>query len=165
MKLVIIEGPGKRDTLKKYLGKEYDVVATKGHIRDLPVKTMGVDISKNFEPQYEIMPGKESIIKELKDKSAKAEKVLLATDPDREGEAISWHIGKILNIKEDETCRVEFNEISKAVVNNAVLNPRRINMDLVHAQQGRRILDRLVGYKISPIICKKIKSMLCVCNY
>lgn len=160
MKLVIIEGPGKRDTLKKYLGKEYDVVATKGHIRDLPVKTMGVDISKNFEPQYEIMPGKESIIKELKDKSAKAEKVLLATDPDREGEAISWHIGKILNIKEDETCRVEFNEISKAVVNNAVLNPRRINMDLVHAQQGRRILDRLVGYKISPIICKKIKSNL-----
>ena len=160
MKLVIIEGPGKRDTLKKYLGSEYDVVATKGHIRDLPVKSMGVDFSTNFEPKYEIMPGKESIIKELKDKSAKAEKVLLATDPDREGEAISWHIGKILNISENEPCRVEFNEISKSVVNNAVLNPRKINMDLVHAQQGRRILDRLVGYKISPIICKKIKSNL-----
>ena len=160
MKLVIIEGPGKRDTLKKYLGSNYDVVATKGHIRDLPVKSMGVDFSTNFEPKYEIMPGKESIIKELKDKSAKAEKILLATDPDREGEAISWHIGKILNIGENEPCRVEFNEISKAVVNNAVLNPRKINMDLVHAQQGRRILDRLVGYKISPIICKKIKSNL-----
>ena len=160
MKLVIIEGPGKRDTLKKYLGSGYDVVATKGHIRDLPVKAMGVDPSTNFEPKYEIMPGKETIIKELKDKSLKAEQVLLATDPDREGEAISWHISKILNIKEDEPCRVEFNEISKTVVNNAVLNPRKINMDLVHAQQGRRILDRLVGYKISPIICKKIKSNL-----
>ena len=160
MKLVIIEGPGKRDTLKKYLGSNYDVVATKGHIRDLPVKSMGVDPSTNFEPKYEIMPGKEAIIKELKEKSAKAEQVLLATDPDREGEAISWHIGKILNIKEDAPCRVEFNEISKTVVNNAVLNPRKINMDLVHAQLGRRVLDRLVGYKISPIICKKIKSNL-----
>ena len=160
MKLVIIEGPGKRDTLKKYLGGDYEVIATKGHIRDLPVKNMGVDVSKNFEPAYEIMPGKEAIIKELKTKSAKAEKVLLATDPDREGEAISWHIEKILNINENEPCRVEFNEISKSVVNNAVLNPRKINMDLVHAQQGRRILDRLVGYKISPIICKKIKSNL-----
>ncbi len=160
MKLVIIEGPGKRETLKKYLGTGYDVVATKGHIRDLPVKSMGVDPSTNFEPKYEIMPGKETIIKELKDKALKAEQILLATDPDREGEAISWHIGKILNISEDAPCRVEFNEISKTVVNNAVLNPRKINMDLVHAQQGRRILDRLVGYKISPIICKKIKSNL-----
>lgn len=160
MKLVIIEGPGKRDTLKKYLGQDYDVVATKGHIRDLPVKNIGVDVSKNFEPAYEIMPGKEAIIKELKTKSAKAEQVLLATDPDREGEAISWHIEKILNINENEPCRIEFNEISKSVVNKAVLNPRKINMDLVHAQQGRRVLDRLVGYKISPIICKKIKSNL-----
>ncbi len=160
MKLVIIEGPGKRDTLKKYLGQDYEVIATKGHVRDLPVKNMGVDVSKDFEPVYEIMPGKEAIIKELKSKSAKAEKVLLATDPDREGEAISWHIEKILNIDEDTPCRIEFNEISKSVVNKAVLNPRKINMDLVHAQQGRRILDRLVGYKISPIICKKIKSNL-----
>ncbi len=160
MKLVIIEGPGKRDTLKKYLGEEYDVVATKGHIRDLPAKEIAVDISNNFEPKYEIMPGKESIIKELKSKAQKAEKVLLATDPDREGEAISYHIEKILNIPEDEKCRIEFNEISKNVVNTAILNPRNINMDLVHAQQGRRVLDRLVGYKISPIICKKIKPNL-----
>ena len=160
MKLVIIEGPGKRETLKKYLGAEYDVVATKGHIRDLPVKGIAIDISSNFEPKYEIMSGKESIIKELKTKSAKAEQVLLATDPDREGEAISWHIEKILNIDENEPCRIEFNEISKNVVNEAVKNPRKINMDLVHAQQGRRVLDRLVGYKISPIICKKIKPNL-----
>ena len=160
MKLVIIEGPGKRETLKKYLGSDYDVVATKGHIRDLPAKSMGVDISNNFEPQYEIMPGKESIIKELKQKAGKAEKVLLATDPDREGESISWHIENILNISEDEPCRIEFNEISKSVVNRAVQNPRKIDMDLVHAQQGRRVLDRLVGYKVSPIICKKIKPNL-----
>lgn len=160
MKLVIIEGPGKRDTLKKYLGDGFDVVATKGHIRDLPIKETAVDISNNFEPKYEIMPGKESIIKELKTKAQKAEKVLLATDPDREGEAISWHIEKILNIGEDEPCRIEFNEISKSVVNNAVNNPRKIDMDLVHAQQGRRVLDRLVGYKISPIICRKIRPNL-----
>ena len=160
MKLVIIEGPGKRETLKKYLGEGYDVVATKGHVRDLPEKTLGVDVSKNFEPQYEIMPGKETIIKELKSKAAKADCVLLATDPDREGEAISWHIQHILNIPESEPCRIEFNEISKSVVNKAVQSPRKINMDLVHAQQGRRVLDRLVGYKVSPIICKKIKPNL-----
>ena len=160
MKLVIIEGPGKRETLKKYLGDGYDVVATKGHIRDLPVKAMGIDIANNFEPQFEIMPGKENIIKELKSKAQKADQVLLATDPDREGEAISWHIEHILNIPENAKCRIEFNEISKSVVNKAVENPRQINMDLVHAQQGRRVLDRLVGYKVSPIICKKIKPNL-----
>lgn len=160
MKLVIIEGPGKRDTLKKYLGEGYDVFATKGHVRDLPVNETAVDVSNNFEPKYVIMPDKQAIIKDLKSKAMKAEKVLLATDPDREGEAISWHIEKILNIKEDEPCRVEFNEISKNVVNNAILHPRKIDMDLVHAQQGRRVLDRLVGYKISPIICRKIMPNL-----
>lgn len=160
MKLVIIEGPGKRETLKKYLGSEYDVVATKGHVRDLPAKALGVDISNNFEPKYEIMPDKEDIIKMLKQKANKADAVLLATDPDREGEAISWHIEHILNIGENEPCRIEFNEISKSVVQEAVKNPRKINMDLVHAQQGRRILDRLVGYKVSPIICKKIRPNL-----
>lgn len=160
MKLVIIEGPGKRETLKKYLGSEYDVVATKGHVRDLPAKALAVDISNNFEPKYEIMPDKEDIIKMLKQKASKADAVLLATDPDREGEAISWHIEHILNIGENEPCRIEFNEISKSVVQEAVKNPRKINMDLVHAQQGRRILDRLVGYKVSPIICKKIRPNL-----
>jgi DNA topoisomerase-1 len=160
MKLVVIEGPGKRDTLKKYLGEGYDVMATKGHVRDLPAKSLGVDVNKNFEPKYEIMPGKENIIKELKAKASKAETVLLATDPDREGEAISWHIQHILGIDPNETCRVEFNEISKSVVNTAIKNPRKINIDLVHAQQGRRVLDRLVGYKVSPIICNKIKPNL-----
>ena len=160
MKLVIIEGPGKRETLKKYLGSDYQVVATKGHVRDLPVKSIGVDISKNFEPQYEIMEGKESIIKELKKMASKSSQVLLATDPDREGEAISWHISHILNIDENEPCRIEFNEISESVVKKALLNPRKINMNLVNAQQGRRILDRLVGYKVSPIICRKIKPNL-----
>lgn len=160
MKLVIIEGPGKRETLKKYLGDGFEVVATKGHVRDLPEKSIGVDISKNFEPQYEIMPNKDAIIRELKTKAKQAEQVLLATDPDREGEAISWHIEHILNIKEDEPCRIEFNEISKSVVNEAVKHPRKLDMNLVSAQQGRRILDRLVGYKVSPIICRKIKSNL-----
>ncbi len=160
MKLVIIEGPGKKETLKKYLGKDFQVVATKGHIRDLPVKTLGVDVSKNFEPQYQVMEGKENIIKELKQMASKADQVLLATDPDREGEAISWHIENILNIDENEPCRIEFNEISENVVKNAINHPRKINMNLVNAQQGRRILDRLVGYKVSPIICRKIKSNL-----
>jgi len=160
MKLVVIEGPGKRETLKKYLGEGYDVVATKGHVRDLPAKALGVDVSHDFEPKYEIMAGKESIIKELKFKASKAETVLLATDPDREGEAISWHIEHILNIDENSPCRVEFNEISKTVVNEAIKKPRKINIDLVHAQQGRRVLDRLVGYKVSPIICNKIKPNL-----
>lgn len=160
MKLVIIEGPGKKETLKKYLGKDFQVVATKGHIRDLPVKTLGVDVSKNFEPQYQVIEGKENIIKELKQMASKADQVLLATDPDREGEAISWHIENILNIDENEPCRIEFNEISENVVKNAINHPRKINMNLVNAQQGRRILDRLVGYKVSPIICRKIKSNL-----
>lgn len=160
MKLVVIEGPGKRDTLKKYLGQDYEVIATKGHVRDLPAKALGVDVNKNFEPKYEIMAGKENIIKELKLKANKAEEILLATDPDREGEAISWHIGHILNINENVPCRVEFNEISKSVVNEAIKKPRKINIDLVHAQQGRRVLDRLVGYKVSPIICNKIKPNL-----
>lgn len=160
MKLVIIEGPGKRETLKKYLGSGYDVVATKGHVRDLPPKSLAVDISHDFEPKYEIMKDKESIIQDLKSKAKKAEKVLLATDPDREGEAISWHIQNILGIDSNEPCRVEFNEISKTTVNRAMEHPRTINMNLVHAQQGRRVLDRLVGYKVSPILCKKIKPNL-----
>ena len=160
MKLVIIEGPGKRDTLKKYLGKDYDVVATKGHIRDLPAKSMGVDISNEFQPKYEIMPGKENIIKELKQKAQKADQVLLATDPDREGEAISWHIENVLNIDESKKCRIEFNEISKKAVTKALENPRKIDLKLVNAQQARRVLDRIVGYKLSPILCKKIAPKL-----
>ena len=160
MDLVIIEGPGKRDTLKKYLGNGYDVVATKGHIVDLPVKSLAIDVNNNFEPKYEVMPDKDAIIKELKTKYAKCDNLYIATDPDREGEAIAWHVERVLGIGENEPCRIEFNEISKETVNKAIKKPRKINMDLVHAQQGRRVLDRLVGYKVSPIICKKIKSNL-----
>ena len=160
MKLVVIEGPGKRDTLKKYLGPEYEVLATKGHIRDLPSKGFAVDINNNFEPHYEEMPDKKDIIFDLKKKASKAEKVYLATDPDREGEAISWHIAHILGMKPDEKCRIKYNEISKKAVQEALNHPDVINQQMVDAQQARRILDRLVGYKLSPIICKAIKPNL-----
>lgn len=160
MKLVVIEGPGKRDTLKKYLGPEYEVLATKGHIRDLPSKGFAVNINNNFEPHYEEMPDKKDIIFDLKKKASKAEKVYLATDPDREGEAISWHIAHILGMKPDEKCRIKYNEISKKAVQEALNHPDVINQQMVDAQQARRILDRLVGYKLSPIICKAIKPNL-----
>ena len=160
MKLVVIEGPGKRETIQKYLGSEYEVVASKGHVRDLPVHTLGVDIEHDFAPKYEIMPDKKEVIKTLKNKASKASQVLLATDPDREGEAISWHIANILELNPNDNIRIEFNEISKNAINQALTQPRPINNDLVNAQQARRVLDRIVGYKISPIISKKIQPKL-----
>lgn len=160
MKLVIIESPFKREALKKYLGQGYEVFATKGHIRDLPQKSFGIDIKNNFEPKYEIVPDKIELIKELKAKAAKAEEVLIATDPDREGEAISWHVANVLGFDKDKVCRIEFNEISKKAVTNALTSPRKIDLKLVDAQQARRVLDRMVGYKVSPIICKKIAPKL-----
>lgn len=160
MNLVIIEGLGKKDTLKKYLGSDYEVMATKGHIRDLPVKTLGINIIENFKPKYEIMEGKGDIVKSLISKSKKADKIYLATDPDREGEAISWHLCNILGLDENAPVRIEFNEISKNAVTKALQHPRPIDLNLVNAQQARRVLDRLVGYKISPIICKKIQPKL-----
>ena len=160
MNLVIIEGLGKRETIKKYLGPEYEVVATKGHVRDLPEKTLGVNVLENFRPQYEIMPDKKDIVKMLKEKSSKAERIFLATDPDREGEAISWHLANILELDPNSPIRIAFNEISKNAVNEALLQPRAIDQKLVDAQQARRVLDRLVGYKISPILCKKIQPKL-----
>ena len=159
MKLVIIEGPGKRETLKKYLGAGFDVFATKGHVRDLPAKTFSVDL-KNMTPSYEVMEDKKELIDELKKKAKKAEEVLIATDPDREGEAIAWHITHILEIDPNSNCRIVFNEISKKAVNEALKHPRPIDMNLVDAQQTRRIMDRIVGYKLSPIICKRIKPKL-----
>lgn len=159
MKLVVIEGPGKKETIKKYLGSGYEVIATKGHIRDLPEKSFGVDLN-TFEPQYQIMSDKKDVIKQLKEKASKAEQVLLATDPDREGEAISWHIANILELDENEKCRIVFNEISKDSVQQAILNPRTLNKNLIDAQQARRVLDRIVGYKLTPIICKKIQPKL-----
>lgn len=160
MKLVVIEGPGKRETLKKYLGKGYDVFASKGHVRDLVPTELSIDLNRNFEPHYEILADKKDVVAELKKKASKADEVLLATDPDREGEAISWHLAHILGLKPEDKCRIEFNEISKDAVENALKNPREINQKLVDAQQARRVLDRIVGYKLSPIICKAIKPKL-----
>lgn len=159
MKLVIIEGPGKKETLKKYLGNGYEVVATKGHVRDLNSKELSVDLN-TFTPHYYIIPDKQDIVSELQKKAKKSDEVLLATDPDREGEAISWHIANILNLDPQQKCRIEFNEISKKAVENALKQPRTINKQLVDAQQARRVLDRIVGYKLSPIICKAIKPRL-----
>lgn len=159
MKLIIIEGPGKRETLKKYLGAGFDVFATKGHVRDLPAKDFGVDL-RTMTPKYEIMTDKTELIADLKKKAQKADEVLIATDPDREGEAIAWHIAYILGIDPQTKCRIVFNEISKNAVTQALKNPRAIDINLVDAQQTRRILDRIVGYKVSPIICKRIKPKL-----
>lgn len=160
MKLVLIEGPAKRETIKKYLGSDFEVFATKGHIRDLPVKTLGVDVQKNYDPTYEIIQGKEDLVKQLKQKASKAEKIYLATDPDREGEAISWHLSTILGLDKDAPVRVEFNELSKNAVQGGLNSPRALNYNLIDAQQARRVLDRLMGYKLSPLLSQKIRSKL-----
>jgi DNA topoisomerase-1 len=160
MKLVIIEGAGKKETIEKYLGQGYRVFATKGHVRDLPEKTLGVDVKNNFAPKYEIMPDKKDVVSDLKAKAAKADGVLLATDPDREGEAISWHLCNILGIENASPCRIVFNEISKNAVQNALAQPRAVDVNLVNAQQARRVVDRLVGYKLSPLLCRKIAKNL-----
>ena len=160
MNLVIIEGIGKLETVQKYLGAGYKVFATGGHVRDLPSKRLAVDVNNAFEPTYVIMDDKKETVERLKNAAASASKVLLATDPDREGEAISWHVATLLNIPENAPIRIEFNEISKTAVQNALKHPRAIDKKLVDAQQARRVLDRLVGYKVSPIICKKIQSNL-----
>ena len=159
-KLIIVESPAKANTIKKFLGGNTKVVASMGHIRDLPKSKMGIDIENDFEPQYINIRGKASLIKELKKDAKNAKKVYLATDPDREGEAIAWHLAYILDIPEDAVCRVTFNEITKEAVQKAVKNPRKIDKDLIDAQQARRILDRIVGYKISPVLWKKVKRGL-----
>ncbi|WP_129596910.1 type I DNA topoisomerase [Anaerophilus nitritogenes] len=158
--LVIVESPAKAKTIGKFLGKNYKVAASVGHVRDLPKSKMGIDIENSYEPHYITIRGKGPVIKELKKEVKKAKKVLLATDPDREGEAISWHLAHILDIDENEKCRIEFNEITKNAIKNAVKNPRKINKTLVDAQQARRILDRLVGYSISPLLWRKIRKGL-----
>ncbi|MCT4633776.1 MAG: type I DNA topoisomerase [Firmicutes bacterium] len=158
--LVIVESPAKSKTITKFLGKNYKVQASIGHVRDLPKSKMGIDMENDFDPQYITIRGKGSVIKELKSAAKKVDKVFLATDPDREGEAIAWHLANILGIDIDEKCRVTFHEITKDAIKEAVKNPRAINMDLVDAQQGRRILDRLVGYSISPLLWRKIRKGL-----
>ena len=154
--LVIVESPAKAKTIKKYLGDGYEVVASMGHVRDLPSARLSVDINHNFEPKYEIIKGKEKLVDELQSKAKKSDKVYLATDPDREGEAISWHLAYLLGLPLDEIDRVEFNEITKTGIKNGMSAPRTINIDLVNAQQARRILDRIVGYKLSPFVSQKI---------
>ena len=158
--LVIVESPAKAKTIKKYLGGNYEVVASMGHVRDLPKSKMGIDFENNFEPQYVDMKGKEDVIKELKKYAKKSEHVYLATDPDREGEAISWHISNMLGLDINDNNRVEFNEITKSGVKAGTSNPHKIDLDLVNAQQARRILDRIVGYKLSPFLWKKVKRGL-----
>ena len=155
-KLVIVESPHKATMIKKYLGKSYDVTASVGHIRDLPAAKLSVDIKNDFAPKYAIVKGKEKLVKELKEKAANADEVLLATDPDREGEAISWHLATVLGLPLDEKNRVKFNEINENAVRKGIASPEKIDMDLVDAQQARRILDRLVGYKLSPFVSLKI---------
>ena len=159
-KLVIVESPSKATTIKKYLGKDYEVIASQGHIIDLPASKLGVDVDNDFKADYITMKGKAKIIKQITDLAKKADKVYLATDPDREGEAIAWHIGNTLKIDKNEDCRIEFNEITKDAIKNAIKTPRKIDEALVNAQQARRILDRIVGYKISPVLWKKVKKGL-----
>ncbi len=158
--LVIVESPAKAKTIEKYLGRNYKVVASVGHIRDLPKSKMGIDIEDNYDPKYINIRGKGPVIKELKKYAKKADKVYLAADPDREGEAIAWHLAHILDLDLEDNNRVVFNEITKDAVKAAFKEPRKINVDLVDAQQARRILDRLVGYSISPLLWKKVKKGL-----
>lgn len=160
MKLVLIEGPGKRESVQHYLGKDYKVMPTFGHCRDLPEKTLGVNVNNNFEPEYVVVPDHKKYVDDIKREMKKAEKVYFASDPDREGEAIAWHMCHLLGIDPNEANRITYNEISEVAVNEAIKNPRAIDTKLVDAQQARRILDRLVGYKISPILCKKIQNKL-----
>lgn len=157
--LVIVESPAKASTLEKFLGKGFEVAACGGHVRDLPAKSLGVKIDKNFAPNYQIIKGKEKIIKQLKAAAEKADQILLAPDPDREGEAIAWHL-QILLGEDGKTQRIEFNEITKEAVTEAVKHPRSIDMARVNAQQARRILDRIVGYKLSPLLWKKVRKGL-----
>ena len=159
-KLVIVESPSKAKTIQKYLGKGYEVIASMGHVRDLPSARLSVDIKDDFKPKYSIIKGKEKLVKELKEAAEKSDGVLLATDPDREGEAISWHLAYILGLDEQAVDRVTFNEITKTGVQEGMAHPRAIDLDLVNAQQARRILDRLVGYTLSPFLAKTIRRGL-----
>ena len=159
-KLIIVESPAKVHTIKKFLGNGYEVIASNGHIRDLPKSRLGVDVENDFEPQYITIRGKGDVMSALKKEIKKADKIYLATDPDREGEAISWHLKNALNMDGKDVSRITFNEITKNAVKEALKNPKEINTDLVNAQQARRVLDRVVGYQISPILWKKVKGKL-----
>src|SRR5699024_4257322 len=158
--LVIVESPAKAKTIERYLGKKYNVKASMGHVRDLPKSQIGVDVNNQFKPKYITIRGKGDVLKELRKAAKKAKKVYLDADPDREGEAIAWHLAHALNMDKQSKCRVVFNEITEEAVKQSFKHPRTINTDLVNAQQARRILDRLVGYNISPLLWKKVKKGL-----
>jgi DNA topoisomerase-1 len=159
-KLVIVESPAKAKTIKKFLGRGYTVEASMGHVRDLPKSQLGVDLEHHFEPKYITIRGKGELLAKLKKSAKKADKILLATDPDREGEAISWHLSHVLKLDENSSCRIEFNEITEKAVKNAIKHPRAIDRNLVDAQQARRVLDRVVGYQISPLLWRKVRKGL-----
>ena len=158
--LVIVESPAKAKTIKKYLGPDFDVMASLGHVRDLPEKSLGVNIEKDFKPMYLTIDDKQELIGKMRKASEKADRVYLATDPDREGEAISWHLAYLLGLDLNDENRVTFDEITQKGVKNGMSNPRRIDQNLFNAQQTRRILDRIVGYKLSPFLWKKVKRGL-----
>ncbi len=158
--LVIVESPAKVKTIKKFLGPSYEVMASQGHIRDLPKSTLGVDVDNDYEPKYITIRGKGDILSSLKKQAKKADNIYLATDPDREGEAISWHLSEALKLDDKDIKRITFNEITKNAVKDSLKNPRKIDMNLVDAQQSRRMLDRIVGYRISPLLWSKIKRGL-----
>ena len=159
-KLVIVESPAKARTISKFLGRTYKVEASNGHVRDLPKSQLGVDVENGFDPKYITIRGRGEVLEKIRKEAKGAKSVILATDPDREGEAISWHLAHILGIDPQSACRVEFNEITEKTVKSSIKTPRKINMELVDAQQARRVLDRLVGYKISPLLWAKIKKGL-----
>ena len=154
--LVIVESPAKAKTINKYLGSDFKVQASMGHVRDLPSKGLSVDIENNFEPTYEISPGRRKIVSSLKESAKNCKRLYLATDLDREGEAIAWHLSQVLGVSEEKTNRVIFNEITKSAIEQAFAHPGKIDIDKVMAQQARRILDRIVGYQISPLLWKKV---------
>ena len=161
--LVIVESPAKVKTIKKFLGSSYEVDASNGHVRDLPKSQLGIDVEHDYEPKYITIRGKGEILAKLRKEVKKADRIYLATDPDREGEAISWHLSKALKLdelKDKKVCRISFNEITKNAVKASLKSPRDIDMNLVNAQQTRRILDRMVGYSISPILWEKVKRGL-----
>ncbi|MCL4319176.1 MAG: toprim domain-containing protein, partial [Firmicutes bacterium] len=158
--LIIVESPAKAKTIGRFLGSRFSVKASMGHVRDLPKSQFGVDLSRSFEPRYITIRGKGPLLKELKDAAKKSERIYLATDPDREGEAISWHLAEALNIAPRDVKRIEFHEITKEAVSRALKSARPINMALVNAQQARRVLDRVVGYQLSPLLWRKVRPGL-----
>ena len=156
--LVIVESPAKSKTIKKILGDDYQIEASYGHIRDFPPKVLGFDVNHDFEPSFIVIPEKKLVVKKLNELAKKSDKIYLASDPDREGEAIAWHVRQVLDVPDDKICRIEFNEITPKAIKNAVEHSRDIDMQRVKAQQTRQILDRLVGYKISPVLWEKMRN-------